>query len=205
MRSLRREGGLIDFFCADLSAEEASAFLTGSRTLGRVVVENLPGFLSPDKFALRYPKRAPEKYLIFFRCTGLMRQPNNAIVPTHEHLLEIVFGLDYPARPPRFVWLTPIWHPNISMPNLCPHGRPFAVGTTLDVLCLMVGQMVQFQIYNTDSALNPEAAEWALANRDRLPVDTRGLLDGRPAPRPAKDSRLAQTSEVRNWPLVELV
>ena len=70
---------------------------------------------------------------------------------------------------------TKLWHPNISMPHLCPHGRPFAVGTTLDVLCLMVGQMVQFQIYNPDSALNPEAAAWA--HRTILLGDGRPVAD----------------------------
>src|SRR4051794_27376714 len=81
MRSLRREGGLIEFFCADLTAEEASAFLSNSRSLGRLVVENLPGFLEPDQFAARYPNRAPEKYLISFKCRGLMKVPGGDIRP----------------------------------------------------------------------------------------------------------------------------
>lgn len=186
MLSIRKKEGLIDFRCADLSAQEASAYLA-SQMHADVVRDALPGFLTPEEFIRRFPNRAPEKYLISFRCIGLMKTPTGDIVETRQHLLDVVFGLDYPARPPRFVWLTPIWHPNIVMPYLCTEGRPFAIGVTLDQICLMVGQMIQYRNYNLADPLGvqgKEVAEWAARNKDRLPVDTRGLLDGKEHSRP---------------------
>jgi len=186
MLAIRTGKGLIDFRCADLSAEEASAYLAASMKFD-VVAEALPGFLTPEEFMRRFPGRAPEKYLIIFRCIGLMKTPEGEIVKTDKHLLEAVFGLDYPARPPRFVWLTPIWHPNIVPPYLCTEGRPFAIGTTLDQICLMVGQMIQYRNYNLDDPLGAQGKEvalWAAQNKHLFPVDTRGLLDGKEHSRP---------------------
>jgi len=182
IQSIRKKEGLIDFRCADLTAEEASAFLATSMTFD-VITEALPGFLEVEEYVRRFPDRPPEKYLVIFRCTGL-RKDAGQFVKTDRHLLEIVFGLDYPTKRPRFVWLTDIWHPNIDPPYLCTDGRPFAIGTTLDQICLMVGQMIQYRNYNVEDPLNKRAAQWAIQNRDQLPVDTRGLLDGRVNSRP---------------------
>lgn len=178
MLAIRKKEGLIDFRCADLSAQEANEYLA-ARMHADVVRRALPGFLTPEEFQQRFPNRSPEKYLVGFRCMGLLKSPDGEIVKTDEHGLEIVFGVDYPVNPPRFVWLTPIWHPNILPPYLCTQGRPFAIGTPLDMICLMVGQMIQYRSYNVLDALNHEAAEWAAKNRSQLPVDTRGLLDGK--------------------------
>ncbi len=184
MLSIRKKEGLIDFSCADLSAREASAFLS-ARMSSDVVRDSFPGFLKPEEFIQQFPDRSPEKYLVMFRCIGLKKISSDKFDRTSEHLLEVVFGLDYPARPPRFVWITPIWHPNINPPYLCAEGRPFAIGTTLDQVCLMAGQMVQYRNYNLDDPLNKEAAAWAAENQDIFPVDTRGLTDGREHSRPA--------------------
>jgi len=186
MQSIRTQAGLIDFRCADLSAKEASAYLASSLHAD-VVFGSLPGFLTPEEFTRRFPNRSPEKYLVAFHCTGLMKTPEGEIVKTDRHVLDVVFGLDYPARPPRFVWLTPIWHPNIVAPYLCTQGRPFAIGTTLNQLCLMVGQMIQYRNYNLDNPLGVEGKEvavWAANNSQLFPVDTRGLLDGKEHSRP---------------------
>ena len=186
MLAIRKSEGLIDFRCADLSAREASAYLASQMHFD-VIKDALPGFLTPEEFMSRFPNRAPEKYLVVFRCRGLMKVRSGDIVETNQHLLDVVFGLDYPARPPRFVWLTPIWHPNIVPPYLCTEGRPFAIGVTLDQICLMVGQMIQYRNYNLGDPLGvqgKEVAEWAASNKDRFPVDTRGLLDGKEHSRP---------------------
>jgi len=186
MKTIRAKDGLIDFYCADLSAKEASAYLASSMHAD-VVKDALPGFLSPEAFMQRFADRAPEKYLVVFHCRGLKRSDTGEIVKTDTHAFETVFGLDYPARPPRFVWLTPIWHPNIVPPYLCTEGRPFAISTTLEQLCLMVGQMIQYRNYNLDDPLGPkgrEVALWATANQSMFPVDTRGLVNGKENSRP---------------------
>lgn len=48
---------------------------------------------------------------------------------------------------------------------------------TLDLICLELAEMIQYKRYNPDSPLNEEAAFWAEANRGRLPVDSRSVLD----------------------------
>ena len=178
MLPLRREGGLIDFRCAELSTEEASAFLASSTNL-EFVFEKLQGFVTPEEFQQLFPGKAPEKYLIAFRCNGL-RKPSETDEPEEidEQAMEVVFGYDYPSVPPRYVWLTHIWHPNINPPYLCTTGRPFAISTSLDQICLMVGQMIQYRNYNIEDPLNKEAAQWAAQNKHRFPIDTRDLITG---------------------------
>jgi hypothetical protein len=206
MTAIRSPGGLIDFQCADLKADEAHAYLAASMS-AEVVKGALPNFLSPEEFVRKFPGRPPEKYLVMFRCRGLMRkEPGGEIVPANQHLLEVVFGWDFPQVPPRFVWMTPIWHPNILPPYLCAAGRAFALSTTLDQICLMVGQMIQYQNYNIKDPLNHEAAIWASQNPHRFPVDRRGLLDGKERLAPAvsfTDGQLIEFADVEPPPTAD--
>ena len=117
--------------------------------------------------------------MIRFNCKGLWQLDDGKIVEAPYHLMEVVFGADYPSKPPTFVWLTPIWHPNLRRPYICLEGRPFAVGWTLDLIVQEVGRLVQYQTYNVNDPLNFEAAEWARQNTQRFPVDDRDLLDSR--------------------------
>lgn len=179
MLALRRPNSLFRFVCGDLAGKEAEEFLKPwmSRT---VITENMD-FVPPEVFATRYPGRGPAKYLVNFNCKGLMKTEKGDIVETENHTFEVVFGLDYPSRPPRFVWLTPIWHPNIAVPYLCAEGRPFAIATTLAQIVLMAGKMIQYRIYNLDDPLGPkgkEAADWARQHTGRFPIDRRDLIDG---------------------------
>ncbi len=48
---------------------------------------------------------------------------------------------------------------------------------TLDIVCLELGEMIQYKRYNPGDPLNREAAEWARRHADLLPVDTRSLRD----------------------------
>lgn len=212
MLPLRRQGGLIDFRCAELSAEEASAFLASSMSF-EYVLEKIDGFLTPEEFQRRFPDQAPEKYLIAFRCTGLMKS-SKTDEPTeiNQHAMEVVFGYDYPSVPPRYVWLTPIWHPNIVPPYLCAEGRPFAISTSLDQICLMVGQMIQYRNYNLEDALNKEARQWAAENKHRFPIDTRDLILGQEHSHPLVslvnvEEHLASSEEenASGNPLVEML
>jgi ubiquitin-protein ligase len=178
MRALLKPYALVEFWVADLTAEEAPQFLRTSFPFD-VITDGFPGFLTPDQFAAQSPDMPPEKYMIRFKCKGLWQQDNGSITEAPYHLMEVVFGADYPSKPPTFVWLTPIWHPNLRRPYICLEGRPFAVGWTLDLIVQEVGRLVQYQSYNVNDPLNHEAAEWAKQNADRFPVDDRDLLDSR--------------------------
>lgn len=48
---------------------------------------------------------------------------------------------------------------------------------TLDILCIELGEMIQYKKYNLGDPLDKNAARWAKANKDILPVDNRELLD----------------------------
>lgn len=184
MLALCREGGLIEFRCAELSTEEASAFLESSMSL-ELVFEKLKGFLTPEEFQERFPSKAPEKYGILFHCKGLSKlSEKDEPTEIDKHVMEVVFGYDYPSVPPRYIWLTDIWHPNIKLPYICTTGRPFAISTSLDQICLMVGQMIQYRNYNIEDPLNKEAAQWAAKNKKRFPIETRDLITGQEYSRP---------------------
>jgi ubiquitin-protein ligase len=178
MQALLKPYSLVEFWVADLSAEEAPEFLRTQMSF-EVITGGFPGFLTPPEFAAQSPDLPPEKYLIKFNCRGLWQQKDGSIVSAPYHMMEVVFGTDYPSKPPTFVWLTPIWHPNLKQPYICLEGRPFAVGWTLDLIVQEVGRLVQYQSYNVKDPLNGEAAEWASQNAHRFPVDDRDLLDSR--------------------------
>jgi ubiquitin-protein ligase len=178
MRALLKPYALVEFWVADLTAEEAPQFLRTSFSFD-VITDGFPGFLTPEQFAAQSADMPPEKYLIRLKCKGLWQQDNGSISEAPYHLMEVVFGADYPSKPPTFVWLTPIWHPNLRRPYICLEGRPFAVGWTLNLIVQEVGRLVQYQSYNVNDPLNHEAAEWAKQNADRFPIDDRDLLDSR--------------------------
>lgn len=194
IKSIRRPGGLIDFMCADLNADEASVYL-GGRNLTRdqfaqMIRDGMRGFLPPDAFVQKFGDRPPEKYLIVFGCKGLKRDTTGQIVPSYEHAMEVVYNVDYPIKPPRFIWLTPIWHPNIYPPFICNAEIAFPIAATLDQICLMTGRMIQYKNYNIDDPLRDAlpTVEWvrqiSAEQPDFFPVDKRDLLDGRESVKP---------------------
>jgi ubiquitin-protein ligase len=178
LQAMVTPNSLIEFWVADLSAEEAPEFLRTQMSFD-VITGGLPGFLVPQAFVEKSPNMPPEKYMIRFNCKGLWKREDGSILEAPYHLMEVVFGADYPSKPPAFVWLTPIWHPNLRQPYICLEGRPFAVGWTLDMIVQEVGRLVMYQSYNVKDPLNKEAADWARENAQRFPVDDRDLLDRR--------------------------
>ncbi len=178
MQALLQPHALIEFWVADLTAEEAPQFLRTQFSFD-VITEGFPGFLTPAAFEEESPDLPPEKYMIKFNCNGVWRREDGTITNAPYHLMQVVFGADYPSKPPTFVWLTPIWHPNLKRPYICLEGRPFAVGWTLDLITQEVGRLVMYQSYNINDPLNGEAAQWARENAQRFPIDDRDLLDSR--------------------------
>ncbi len=178
MRQKITPHSLVQFWSADLSAAESSQYLRSSFSFD-VITDGFPGFLTPEAFLAASPELPPEKYMIRFDCAGLWKRDDGVIDRAPYHLMEVVFGMDYPTRPPTFVWLTPIWHPNLRRPYICLEGRPFAVGWTLDQIVQEVGRLVMYQSYNVNDPLNKEAADWARQNAHLFPVDDRDLLDRR--------------------------
>jgi|SRR5579864_2532016 ubiquitin-protein ligase len=55
--------------------------------------------------------------------------------------------------------------------------RNWSPSITLDLICIELGELIQYKRHNVDDPLNYEAAAWTRRNLDRLPVDSRNLLD----------------------------
>jgi ubiquitin-protein ligase len=121
----------------------------------------------------------PERYTIRYTCAGLVRDgAGDEPRVISEHEMEIYLHRDYPRRPPQIVWRTGIFHPNILSyernGTVCI-GAWFPSQSLAD-LVVRIGAMVQYKEYNTQDALDIEAAVWAQRNRDRLPIDKRPLV-----------------------------
>jgi len=131
-----------------------------------------------DFITFSYQGNPPERYLVTCTCRGLIWTPG-AEAPTVSdcHQGEFYLHRDYPRRPPQICWRTPIFHPNILTARdggaVCIGG--WTPSESLADLVIRVGEMIQFRSYNPDDVLNREAAVWAEAHADCLPVDDRPL------------------------------
>ncbi len=122
----------------------------------------------------------PRMYRLLYTCQGIERIGSDGQpVYRDEHIVDVELGATYPAERPFLRWRTPIFQPNIL-----PNGQEVCIGKwrpsmSLGDLCLMLGQMIQYQNYAAYDALNAEASMWAMKkeNRDYLPVDDRLLLN----------------------------
>jgi ubiquitin-protein ligase len=199
MRALVGPYSLFTFQCADMTHQEAAEFLKSQQSF-QMISEALPNHLDADQYQERYPNSAPDKYLIIYSCTGLLKHHNEEVKESDKHAMSVIFGYDFPASPPKLIWYTPIWHPNFDTPYVCTQGRPFAASVQLDRIVRMVGEMVQYRSYNLDSVLNYEAKEWTEKNKHLLPVDDRDIVDSRLR---YKTQASAMSRSVE--PLVELV
>lgn len=121
----------------------------------------------------------PTLYRVTFWCRGLA-WPKGAPAPcvTARHQAEIYLHNEYPRRPPRILWLTDIFHPNILPPE---RNGGVCIGAwtpaeSLDQLIVRLGEMVQYKQYGLKDPLDPVAARWAAAHAQRFPVDDRPLI-----------------------------
>lgn len=132
-----------------------------------------------DLIKIDWDGELPEKYIVTYMCKGLIWLPENpAPSISSRHQVGIYLHANYPRNPPVLQWLTPIFHPNILSPDknggVCiGHWTP---AESLDQLCLRIGQMVQYQNFSVDDALDIEAAEWVKNNLKYFPIDRRPLI-----------------------------
>ncbi|RPI93138.1 MAG: hypothetical protein EHM39_13080, partial [Chloroflexi bacterium] len=98
MGALLKPHALVEFWVADLTAEEAPQFLRTKFSFD-VITDGFPGFLTPAQFATQFADVPPEKYMIRFNCKGLWQLDDGTIVEAPYHLMEVVFGTDYPSKP----------------------------------------------------------------------------------------------------------
>ncbi len=73
---------------------------------------------------------------------------------------------------------TEIFHPNFSS-KVCIADH-WAAGESLADIIVQIGQMIQFQRYNSKSPLNQEAARWTVNNMHLLPAGNVDLYQAEP-------------------------
>lgn len=198
MKALIGPYNLFSFVCADMTQVEAKEFLKSEHSFD-VISETIQNHLTVEEYEQHFPNSAPDKYMIGYSCTGLEKNGDD-VAPSNRHFMSVIFGYDFPGKPPKLIWYTPIWHPNFSTPYVCTQGRPFAASVHLDRIVRMVGEMVQYRNYNLDSVLNHEAKVWTEQNRHRLPVDNRDIVDSR-----FRYKTETSTAGQKEDPLVELI
>ncbi len=111
----------------------------------------------------------PEAYRITYRVPGLrLDVARNRPVEVREHHARIYLHQDYPREKPKCVMDTPIFHPNMGS-YICTDDY-WAAGESISDVIIQIGEMIQYQSYNTKSPLNAVAARWAEKNARFLPV-----------------------------------
>ena len=120
----------------------------------------------------------PVHYRVTFRCAGV-RLKDGRRVPVDHHEVDIFLGPKYPDEEPVFQWRTPIVHPNILGQGVCPGvvGHWDAVTIPLDKVVVRLWDMARYRLYNVDSVLDPDEAQWARRNGQSLPCDKKELVE----------------------------
>jgi hypothetical protein len=123
-----------------------------------------------------------DRYLAEFRCRGLVRGADAAVVEADRFAVGIWFPSDYLRQALAWevlTWLGPrnVFHPNISdvAPYICV-GR-LTPGTPLVDLLYQCFEIITWKkvTMREDDALNHAACVWARAHQSRFPIDPRPL------------------------------
>lgn len=115
-----------------------------------------------------------ETYELFIDTPGLAIGADDEPVLRTVHRCSIYLHSDYPRRPPVISWLTPIFHPNILPPDrngaVCIGS--WSAGESLADLVERVIDMVSYRSFNTEDALNKQAArvvaQWNIKRGENL-------------------------------------
>ena len=132
--------------------------------------------LVDERIAFSCEGNPPERYEITFSTPGIYLNAGR-LETRQSHQASIYLHKDYPRRPPVVAWATPVFHPNLLGPDrnggVCIGS--WAGGEGLADLCVRLADLVSYRSFNTADALNPEAADWALAHAVAQGADVASL------------------------------
>lgn len=106
---------------------------------------------------------APTHYEITFRYPGVRLGDDGKPQLTSEHQVEIMLPASYPLQAPWVRWLTPIYHPNISMGGTVCLGvlaERYLPGLGLAYIVRMLADIARYRNYDLHGVYNTEAKEW---------------------------------------------
>ena len=118
----------------------------------------------------------PHRYLLTFRCPGIVLDGSGKPTITQEHRCQIVLNAQYPSQAPDVTWLSPIFHPNIKLQAVC-HSGQWAPSWSLAEFVSELADMARYVKFNLQSPLDSKAAEWARRNIHMFPLDYRPIRD----------------------------
>jgi hypothetical protein len=126
------------------------------------------------------PHRPPRRYVVRFRCKGLVRSDDGTVAEANRFEVGVWFRSNYLRHADAFEtlsWLCPtqIWHPNIRTPLICV-GR-LGPGTPLVDIVYQCFEIITFNkvtMLEHDS-LNRDACSWSRRNQHLFPIDRRPL------------------------------
>jgi ubiquitin-protein ligase len=130
----------------------------------------------------------PDRYTVSFRGKGVVRDSSSSAQaePVEIHRCDVRLPYSYPERPPDIRWLTPIFHPNVSISgfvNMRDVGLHWDKNVGLDAVLERLWDVARLAYIDADKATNFAARNWMAEQKElRTPVDPRPLRDRGPGP-----------------------
>jgi hypothetical protein len=122
-----------------------------------------------------------DAYRLIFPGIALDATGQPAIINHHQAVIQLVAG--YPREKPIAVMETAIFHPNFG-PNIGDEiciGDYWSPAQSLSDIVVTIGELIQYQRYNTRSPLNAVAARWVAQNEAIFPVGHVSLFQAEPS------------------------
>jgi ubiquitin-protein ligase len=123
-----------------------------------------------------------EAYRVSFDVRGVTLDGNGQPIVTNHHMAVIQLPATYPREKPFAVSETMVFHPNFAGHaggEICI-GDFWTPTRSLTDIVVAIGEMLQYQRYNTKSPLNAVAARWAAENEAIFPLGNIGLFQSEP-------------------------
>jgi len=130
------------------------------------------------KKRLEIERKLMQQYFPHFRETdrgwrGYIIGPKDSLYEGHVFEVEIVIDSSFPFRPPKVLWYTPTWHPNIAIGGTPPYevcngliGQGWKPKYHIVDVIRSLEKMLAHP--NPFSALNVEAAKQMLEDQERF-------------------------------------
>jgi ubiquitin-protein ligase len=123
-----------------------------------------------------------ESYRVTFNLRGATLDARGQPIMANQHRAVIQLTATYPREKPLAVSETMVFHPNFAGHaggEICI-GDFWTPTRTLTDIVVAIGEMLQYQRYNTKSPLNAVAARWAVENEVIFPLGNIGLFQSEP-------------------------
>jgi ubiquitin-protein ligase len=109
-----------------------------------------------------------ERYRVVYKVPSLRLDPQNRPIISQVTVVDFELPSGYPKEKPRAVTSEQIFHPNFG--DYVCIADFWSPAQSLSDIVIEVGEMLQWQKYNILSPLNAVAADWAVSQRENLPV-----------------------------------